>query len=323
MAKQTKWTIYCHIHRESGRRYVGLTKATWRQRWNRHVYSANRGKGAPRFSHFANAIRKYGKDAFDHEVLEVCHTLEEANEREQHWIWTYDTRNPLRGFNLAPGGTHVPHPVRTDYLKDPGFKEKASARSKKVWKDPQKRANILSATQEAIRKPEVRRKLSDGVRKAWEDPDVRAKFEEAARERSRDPAFRQKLRDRWDDPDFRNRCSAGPAAANARRAAKSFCVNGHERVPENLASNECRICIAERRRSRRTHCPEGHAYSDGNVRMSSDGRRVCLTCLEASVGPRPCSKCGRPKSRRSGGRLRCGPCTDARTAAWRRRREAA
>lgn len=155
MAKQTKWTIYCHIHRESGRRYVGLTKATWRQRWNRHVYSAKRGKGSPGFSHFANAIRKYGKDAFSHEVLEVCHSLEEANGREQYWIDLYDTRNPLRGFNLAPGGAHVPHSTRNPWNR-PEYRERVSASIKARWKDPKIRAQNIAASTAALRSPEVR-----------------------------------------------------------------------------------------------------------------------------------------------------------------------
>ena len=107
---QSRWTVYCHIHRATGRRYVGLTKKTWRKRWNQHVYTASKlaKKG---WSHFANAIRKYGKDAFDHEVLEVCDTLDEANAAEEKWIEHFDSRNPEKGFNLKRGGDHLPHPV--------------------------------------------------------------------------------------------------------------------------------------------------------------------------------------------------------------------
>ena len=69
------------------------------RRWAQHCVQARSSKGGR--WHFPNAIRKYGKDAFSHEVLEICLSLEEANEREQYWIWTYDTTNPLRGFNAS------------------------------------------------------------------------------------------------------------------------------------------------------------------------------------------------------------------------------
>lgn len=166
MVRQLKWTIYCHIHRESGRRYVGLTKATWRQRWNRHVYSAKRVGGVG-YSHFAAAIRKYGPGAFDHEVLQVCFTLEEANEAEQHWIWVYDTRNPLRGFNLTPGGAHTPHPVRNPW-DDPTYRAehapKFSKMAKARWKDPFIRAKNTAASTATLRSPEVRARCAESQR---------------------------------------------------------------------------------------------------------------------------------------------------------------
>lgn len=309
------WTIYCHIHHESGRRYIGLTKRTWQERWRGHVHGASSGVK----THFAAAIRKYGKDAFSHEILQVCLTLEEANVAEQHWIDLYDTRNPLRGFNLAPGGTHTPHKNCLDYLKDPNFKEKASARSRKVWQDPRKRSNILSATQDAIRTPEVRKKLSDSVRALWEDSDYRESQTAALRERAKDPVLCETFRRSWDDPDFRERCSVGPRSYAAAQASKEFCVNGHERVFGNLdASRECKICIHERRVRDRTHCPGGHEYSPENTRVSSSGRRVCLTCLGLVKAPRPCAKCGGPKDMKVGNRMRCRPCSNARISAWKR-----
>jgi hypothetical protein len=52
---------------------------------------------------FANAIRKYGPDAFEHETLETAETLNEANEAEVRWISKLQTRVP-HGYNLEAGG---------------------------------------------------------------------------------------------------------------------------------------------------------------------------------------------------------------------------
>ncbi len=111
---EPRWTIYCHIHSETGRRYIGLTKLTMMKRWNQHVRNARYkpGKGC---HHFWNAIRKYGKEAFSHEVLEVCHTLEVANLAEECWIELFETMDPAKGFNLSRGGkARAPYPPWKD-----------------------------------------------------------------------------------------------------------------------------------------------------------------------------------------------------------------
>ena len=52
-------TIYCHIHRASGRRYVGQTRYSMEKRWRQHIYNAIRGDCRV----FAAAILEYGPDA--------------------------------------------------------------------------------------------------------------------------------------------------------------------------------------------------------------------------------------------------------------------
>ena len=48
------WTIYCHIHKDTQRRYIGLTKQTMKQRWKNHVHAAMSAKG--KRPYFSNAI---------------------------------------------------------------------------------------------------------------------------------------------------------------------------------------------------------------------------------------------------------------------------
>jgi group I intron endonuclease len=152
------WTIYCHIHIDSGRRYIGLTSQTVEKRWNQHCVQAKSSKGGR--WHFPNAIRQYGKNAFSHEVLEVCETLESANEAEAKWIDHFDSRNPERGFNLAKGGEHVPHPIKNPWDR-PGYREKAIRSLKNTWSDPKKRAEASVISKTALNKPEVRKRCSD------------------------------------------------------------------------------------------------------------------------------------------------------------------
>ena len=222
----TKFTIYCHIHTESGRRYVGLTKRTMMWRWNRHVYAAN--KQTRGWSHFANAIRLYGKDAFSHEVLESCDSLEEANAAEIKWIEHFRTRDPEYGFNLAKGGAHTPHPIsnpwdRPEYRtksceasrakwEDPDFRAKLEAKQKEVHSRPEWKANMSTASKQAFAKPEVREKHSNSLKGRPVSEETRRKISVIVKARHADPEFKKKLSDvakkRWKKPGYRERQSA-------------------------------------------------------------------------------------------------------------------
>jgi hypothetical protein len=263
------FTVYCHIHIESGRRYVGLTKLTMKKRWNRHVYHAMRSSGVGR-GHFQNVIRKYGKDAFSHEVLEVCTDLEVANLAEQCWIEFYDTRNPLKGFNLMKGGGHTPHPVKNPWLR-PGFREKQmeavriakqdpaerarlSATSKALWQDPAFRQKVVDNSKAAKASPEIVGKMSAAQRRRFEDPDQVRKSRNWAVSQWDNPDFRKSFEDRWKDPVFVSKCSSGLRTGAAMRSARTHCPKGHERTPENTivsrtGKKSCHPCVKERGRA--------------------------------------------------------------------------
>ncbi len=111
-------------------------------------------------SHFANAILKYGKDAFTHSTLAVCDTLEAANLAEQEWIEKLGTRDPEKGFNLARGGSHTPHPFsspwdRPEYRKI--MEERVLPKLIAAGCSPEAQARSKAA----LNSPEVRKRCSD------------------------------------------------------------------------------------------------------------------------------------------------------------------
>jgi hypothetical protein len=166
---EPRWTVYCHTHVESGRRYVGLTKLTMARRWNQHLANAKRksGKGC---HHFWNAIRRYGKDAFIHHVLGACHNVEQANLVEEVWIFLLDARNPERGFNLAKGGDHIPHPKKNPWDR-PEFRERMTAQLKSMHTDPAFVAKNKAASIAVSRSPEFRAKFTDPRLRAMRSED--------------------------------------------------------------------------------------------------------------------------------------------------------
>ena len=54
-------------------------------------------------NYFHNAIRKYGKENFYIDILEIC-SANELNEREIYWIKQYNSINKKIGYNSSIGG---------------------------------------------------------------------------------------------------------------------------------------------------------------------------------------------------------------------------
>lgn len=50
------------------------------------------------------AIRKYGKNNFQKEIIDFAISKDELNEKEIFWINEYNSRNPRIGYNISSGG---------------------------------------------------------------------------------------------------------------------------------------------------------------------------------------------------------------------------
>ena len=81
--------------------YIGLTNITIENRWKEHVRVALNPSSPEYNFKFHRAIRKYGAENFNIEIIEkVC--AEELQKRERYWINYYDTYN--YGYNSTLGG---------------------------------------------------------------------------------------------------------------------------------------------------------------------------------------------------------------------------
>lgn len=87
--------IYCITNLINGKKYVGQRKKTVEK--SKSYY----GSGV----YIKRSIKKYGKDNFKKEILEVVDgdSILLLSERERFWIKTLDTMHP-NGYNLTEGG---------------------------------------------------------------------------------------------------------------------------------------------------------------------------------------------------------------------------
>lgn len=134
------YTIYLRRNTINGMCYIGQTQKTIDERWDGgHGYIAYRG------SLLGKAIQEYGKDVFEHIVLCVVETAQEADEAERKYIHEYNSLEP-NGYNTTTGGqkgyqaseryknkitSSSPHKPKSE-----AFKKAMSERMKAKWQDP-------------------------------------------------------------------------------------------------------------------------------------------------------------------------------------------
>jgi group I intron endonuclease len=95
--------IYCFTF-PNGKRYIGKTEKDFEIRMRSHRYGAKYLKRS-----VYNAVRKYGWDSINIDILCECDTIEELNEREKELILFYNTMDPKSGYNLREGGEGGSH----------------------------------------------------------------------------------------------------------------------------------------------------------------------------------------------------------------------
>lgn len=121
------YTVYAHINKVNGKKYIGITNDTkrrWRNRGIEYKPSAKENQNRP----FWNAIKKYGFDEFEHKVLFEGFSFEQACKKEIEKIAKYETTNNQNGYNVSAGGNggrvYKEHPrgmlgkQQTDYQKE-------------------------------------------------------------------------------------------------------------------------------------------------------------------------------------------------------------
>ena len=80
--------IYKITNIQNNKVYIGQTIRPIEQRFHRHLSDALNNILD---THFARAIRKYGKDSFIIEEIDTAQTQDELNQKEQYWIRYYNS----------------------------------------------------------------------------------------------------------------------------------------------------------------------------------------------------------------------------------------
>jgi group I intron endonuclease len=90
--------IYRVKNKISGKVYIGQTIHTLEKRKDTHLKSIETGK-----SKFYRALKSYGVENFQWEVIDTATTKEELNQKEKNYIIEYNSIED--GYNMIEGGT--------------------------------------------------------------------------------------------------------------------------------------------------------------------------------------------------------------------------
>lgn len=139
--------IYVVTNKINGKQYVGQTIKTLHERWMLHLWCAKNNYRWPIYA----AIRKYGIQSFELQVIDVAISSEELDEKEVYWIAKLKTLSP-NGYNIAVGGNKGPVLTGPDH---PCYGKPKSAEA---------RAKISATLKGHGFAPETLKKMSDAKR---------------------------------------------------------------------------------------------------------------------------------------------------------------
>ena len=160
--------IYAIVNRETLGMYVG-SAVNVAQRWRRHAHDLRKNIHA--CQHLQNAYLKYGKSAFDWEIIQFVEHKEDLISREQFWIDffrpTYNKRriaDSCLGLKRSPEAREKMRQAQLGRKQSPETIEKRAAALRGKPRPPEVRAKI-SASHVGIQPNEqTRKKMSESAK---------------------------------------------------------------------------------------------------------------------------------------------------------------
>lgn len=159
------WTVYKHTA-PNGKVYIGITGGKVKNRWqNGHGYKKQI---------FYRAIKKYGWENINHEILFEGLTKKQAGEMEQHLIEKYDCIIP-KGYNKSKGGEYGALGVHPS----DETRKKLSEAHKGYQPSLETRRKLSESNKGRHVSAETRRKIGESFKRTYHNnPELRKKLSE-------------------------------------------------------------------------------------------------------------------------------------------------
>lgn len=164
------YTVYRHTS-PRGKVYIGITARPVSRRW--HGGSAYRNN-----AHFYAAIKKYGWEAFQHDILAEGLSYEEACRLEIALIAEYQSTDPEHGYNRSPGGDKTTLGYTFSQESRARISKALTGKRKGVPHTPEHRERIRTALLGRSATQGTRDKLREALGDRFQTATARAKQKE-------------------------------------------------------------------------------------------------------------------------------------------------
>nr|DAO35045.1 MAG TPA: intron associated endonuclease [Caudoviricetes sp.] len=95
--------VYKATNKINNKVYIGITTKTLEHRKRIHIRDSK-----TKDTYFYRALRKYGENNFEWEIIDSAETMEELEELERYYINLYDSfNNKKKGYNSTSGGHNL------------------------------------------------------------------------------------------------------------------------------------------------------------------------------------------------------------------------
>lgn len=178
------YIVYCHENKINGKKYIGITKDSPKKRWAA-------GHGYAKSRHFDFAIKKYGWDNFNHEIIKDGMTKEQACEMEKELIEKYKTTDDRFGYNMSNGGqSGASGVIQSEETK---MRRRNSMLGRKHSEETKRK--MSEAAKGRTFSEETRKKMSEAAKGKFVSEETRRKIGEAAKGRKHTEETKRLLSD--------------------------------------------------------------------------------------------------------------------------------
>lgn len=236
-------TLY-EISFPNGKKYIGITTRSLRQRWSGHLYSLTRS-----VTPVSHALRKYREGAIIRPL--VVGDSDYIADLEIKAIEAFQTRDRRYGYNVGIGGTVGPMLGQTHTPEVRAVIGAASAARPRSIETKLKTSATLKGR---VVTEETRRRISDGTRIGMALPEVRKKLSESLTGRKLSAEHCEKLK--------------GRIRSQAANLAVSLALKGKPKsaaFAENLRSLKWWHCGQTEKRSQECPGSEWKAGRKGTI----------------------------------------------------------
>ena len=144
-----KYTVYMHVNKTNGKKYIGITSRKPKYRWNE-------GKNYIGCTRFYRAIQKYGWDGFENVIVAENLTESDAKQMEIQLIEKYNSINSEFGYNLTFGGEgNIPSKETRKRMSQAGKGRVFSEQHRKKIGDSNRRRILSEETKLKIAKSHI------------------------------------------------------------------------------------------------------------------------------------------------------------------------